>query len=397
MIFERVHARIPLELQTAGISIIRKMKREGNLPRIGFLFFNIKDINEISSTISKITEEHQFPIVGASYGTCAFSDVGITDTGFVLGILGGEENEINIDVRYIENEAEKQEEIRNSIHEMSRNTSRVMYRKGTKHFSLIILHTAFSLDGDTLADLIGKSGIIGKVAGGMAGDMFKFQKTYITLNEKITDKGLLLVGIYTSFPTGVGVQHGWEALSSELLATKVEGNKLIEINGKPALDVYIDELSKNGVNIKGKTVQEILETIAGFYEIGIYSIIQKKFIIRAPLNIEGKSIILAGKIPQNSRIYIMKTSKESLQKASEESVNMAIKDRKSGDKPNFGIFFSCAARHLNFGEEYYREIEAIKKSMQGQKFIGFATYGEYSKGFGGFSRFNNTTLVSFVG
>ena len=392
MILETARTDNFFYLKEAIRTTLANVEKKGHKPLLSMIYFPI----EGSAMIDKIYQEvksiaPELPMVGASYGSCAFTETGYTETGYAFGVIGSKEGDLDVEITLIENEKEKTDEIKRVINEMSHRT----FRKGRLQFSLLILHTAFSLDGDSLVEIIGKTGMIGRIAGGMAGDSWHLEKSYIFYNGKLIEKGILLIGLYSKVSSGVGVKHGWNPQSTELIATKVDANKVLEINGKPALDIYIEELEKNNIKVDTTNIRSLKKTLV-MNEIGIYSLILDDFIVRAPLSVDGKALVLAGKVPKNARIYIMRADKESLRKSSEESVEMAIKDTKNPNQINFGLFFSCCARHENFGKDYHLEMEAIKSKIGDKKFIGFTTYGEYSKTFGSFSRFNNTTLISFV-
>jgi len=83
------------------------------------------------------------------------------------------------------------------------------------------------------------------IAGGMAADLFKFQETFVIFNIQVHTKGAVGVAlngddleVYNDY------NLGWRAVGPTFKITKVEGNRVYEIDNKPIKDVYAEVLGE---------------------------------------------------------------------------------------------------------------------------------------------------------
>ena len=87
------------------------------------------------------------------------------------------------------------------------------------------------------------------VTGGMAGDNLQFKKTYIFTDKEILDRGAvcaILEGESLKYETDYC--FGWKPIGRAFTITKVEGNRVYEVEGIPALDFYASYLGKEVVS-----------------------------------------------------------------------------------------------------------------------------------------------------
>jgi hypothetical protein len=80
------------------------------------------------------------------------------------------------------------------------------------------------------------------LTGGLAGDGARFGETLVSKGD-IPQKGVIAaVGLYGShLKVGVGSLGGWDPFGPERLVTRSKGNVLFELDGRPALGLYIPE------------------------------------------------------------------------------------------------------------------------------------------------------------
>ena len=80
------------------------------------------------------------------------------------------------------------------------------------------------------------------LVGGCAGDDLAMQKTYQMFDGDVLENAVLAAAIASDAPFGIGVQHGWRKVGGAMLVTEGSGNRVQSLDGKPALDVYLDRL-----------------------------------------------------------------------------------------------------------------------------------------------------------
>ena len=99
--------------------------------------------------------------------------------------------------------------------------------------------------------------------------------------------------------------------------------------------------------------------------------------VRTILNIneEDNTMILAGDIPENSKVQLMMTNVDNIANASELAAKQALELRKN--KPQLALLVSCIGRKLVLDQRVEEEIEEVV-AVLGEKTIicGFYSYGE---------------------
>jgi hypothetical protein len=328
------------------------------------------------------------PVLGATSGGGQFINGDFSTKDFVVGVIGSEDD-VEVDSLIIKNLKQTGEDSIKKTFSRFYTKSGEVYSKGLKNYTVLLMSDAFSIDGDTLVNVIREhAGLQALLAGGLAGDDFKMEKTYVMYEDEVYTDALCALAIFSKKSIGIGVKHGGIAFPEKLMITKCKGNILYELNNKPALDVWKEILNSNGVEVN----QENPLLTLVLYELGIPSI-ESEMTVRAPLQLlDDGGIAFAGKLPAGRKIKIMKMTENNMLKGAVDSVKEAISsiDGQAGG----GILFSCAAR-LNSLDDYKKEVDEISKTMNAP-LIGFNTYGEIGRKRGKFVGFHNTTLVSAV-
>jgi len=99
--------------------------------------------------------------------------------------------------------------------------------------------------------------------GGLAGDGYDFQKTYVGLNEVAAEGNIAAIGFYGDrLQVGFGSKGGWMPFGPERKVTKSEGNILYELDNQNALELYKKYL--------GEAAKE-LPSSALYYPLSIYT------------------------------------------------------------------------------------------------------------------------------
>jgi len=226
-----------------------------------------------------------------------------------------------------------------------------------------------------------------RFSGGGSGDNLKFKKTFQFLNDKIYNDAVVGTLFISKKKQGVGLKHGWKPWGEIMVVTKVEGKVVKELDGKPALEVY---MNLRGEKIAGFDFNKFYQ-FAMDYPLGIVSG-GEEFIIRDPFTAspEDNSITFVSEIPENSIVRMMKGDVESILEGGEETAKEAVSQMEG--RVGFAMIFDCISRLLLLGEKAAQEIEKIRKVI-GTKtpFIGFYTFGEVGIEKGGQPVFCNKT------
>jgi len=234
-----------------------------------------------------------------------------------------------------------------------------------------------------------------KLVGGAAADNLKFGKTYVFKDEMVENNAVVLAKIHSKKRVSIGVKHGHEPITDALTVTKSEMNVLIEVDSRPAFDVWLEKVGHKaheaGLDIeklKRKDPEEVKKMFLRF-EFGIFT--GDGYKVRWPIGVnDDLSVNFACSIPEGSVIKIMEGTKQSQIESAKKAALIAT-GHLSGE-PAGAIIFDCGVRGVILGEEYSKAIDAIKEVIN-VPLVGFETYGEIALEMGQLSGFHNTTTA----
>ncbi len=240
-----------------------------------------------------------------------------------------------------------------------------------------------------------------KAVGGMAGDDFKMEKTFVFSDDKVCPNALSVCLLASKMPLFYGVRHGHTPLSKELRASRTKGNVLYEIDGRPAWEIWKKETA-HAARERGIDVEQLKKPaeIARFftnYILGLSTGKEDQYKIRWPasLNKDGSLNFTCG-IAQGAVFRIMDGSNlENQINALEKAAWIAEESAKNAGYSEFAgiIVFDCAVRQFMLGDRFSESIDRLKKTFPAVPVLGWETYGEIRLEPGEFSGFHNSTSV----
>lgn len=207
------------------------------------------------------------------------------------------------------------------------------------------------------------------ITGGLCGDGARFEKTLASYNESPKLGEIVAIGFYgETFEASFAIHGGWTPFGPERVVTKSESNVLYELDDQPALDLYKKYLGDKSNELPGAAL---------LYPLNVKSEDEKQSFVRTILNIDEaeNTMILAGDIPENSKVQLMMTNVDNIASASELAAQQALEKRNS--KPQLALLVSCIGRKLVLDQRVEEEIEEVV-SIVGEEttLCGFYSYGE---------------------
>jgi len=199
------------------------------------------------------------------------------------------------------------------------------------------------------------------VAGGMAGDNAKFDKTYVMHQNQLSDKGLVGVSLEgDELQVNTHYSFDWVPIGNEMIVTKSEANRVYEINGITAYETYKKYLGENAAS---KLPRIGVEFPLIMQEEGLN-------VARAIMQShKDGSLSFAGNLPQGTKVRFGVGNSELILKHGRENVK-AIQEY-----PVESVFiYSCMARRRFLQENIESELELYPKDIE---VSGFFTYGEF--------------------
>jgi hypothetical protein len=226
--------------------------------------------------------------------------------------------------------------------------------------------------------------------GGGAGDDGRFQQTHVFAGRQAHTDAVVALEILSERPVGVGVAHGWEPGSEAMRVTEAHENRLVSLNGTPAVHLFQEYAEVTGQRLDLKDpLPFFLHNVIGIRSGDGYR-------LRVPLAVQDDgSIVCAAAVPEGSVVHIMKTSNASAVLAARHATADALRAL-GGSRPAAGFVFDCVATRLRLGRDFEDELDACARLLEPAGFVGCNTYGQIARAEGQFSGFHNCTAVVCV-
>ncbi|MBI4664824.1 MAG: FIST C-terminal domain-containing protein [Nitrospinae bacterium] len=185
---------------------------------------------------------------------------------------------------------------------------------------------------------------------------------------------------------GASLEHGYIMPEEMITATSTSGNRIINIDWKPAFEVYARMAqSRYGVEV----------TKENFYQMGVhfpFGIIRAddEVLVRIPVALEEDgSLFCVGEIPENAILTLLAAPES----GSTATVD-ALTDRLKNKYRNFVLTFYCAGRRLHLGAAAENELGALSERLSPARIAGALSLGEIGSSIqGGYPLFHNGTIV----
>lgn len=229
------------------------------------------------------------------------------------------------------------------------------------------------------------------VAGGSAGDMLRFERTYQYAGAEVRSDSLSALVISGSVDPQLVISHGCGLIGSEQTVTRAAEGELLEINHEPAWEYFRRYLpeetqSLNGMHVAHLVVAErVGDSGEGFGDL----------LIRVPLRLDAErgSLFFAAGISPGTTIQMALRDAAMVARRGEEAAR-ELRSRRE-EEPLLVIELNCAGRgRLLFGDAANELLIGPQQRAFGGKvpWVGLHTYGEIAP-VGGRTRFHNYTGV----
>jgi len=259
-----------------------------------------------------------------------------------------------------------------------------------QHRALLLLTDG--LAGDQTLIVRGAYSVVGAqvpLVGGCAGDDLRMSRTQQFHAAEVLTGAVVAAAIGSDAPLGIGVRHGWRRVGEPMLITRSAQNRVYEIEGRPALDVYFERL---GAPAEVRSDPAAFVRFAQVHPLGLASRSEEHVRFIGEADFEQRSLGCIAEVPQGALAWLMEGDDSSVLEATDAACQDALDGL--GAAPPLGLLaFDCIARRGVLGEEGIREeVERVAARGQGAPVAGFYTYGEIART-RGINGFHNQTLV----
>lgn len=208
------------------------------------------------------------------------------------------------------------------------------------------------------------------VTGGMAADGARFTCTAACVDGPEPFEQVVAVGLYGArLRVGYGSHGGWDPFGPERRITRSEGNVLHELDGQPALDLYMRYL---GDHASALPASGLLFPLAIRGEDG-----RDRPVVRTILSVDAsaRTLTFAGDVPCGYRARLMSTNLGRLVEGACGAAQASVAGL--GDAPrDLAILISCFGRKLVLKQRIEEEVEAVREILGDAVLTGFYSYGE---------------------
>jgi hypothetical protein len=210
------------------------------------------------------------------------------------------------------------------------------------------------------------------LVGGMAGDDLHFRKTFTFGEGRVSGHGLVAVWLTSNRPLAVSVDHGWHPVGAPMLVTRADGPVIRELDGRPALDVYLEA---SGVELS-RSARSFGELCMGF-PVGIPTSAGGHDVRQVHQHTPDGGLVLTTGVPEQTVLRRMASDPASLLAGAEAAATSALAQL---DGPaRLAVVFSCCTRLPLLGDRIAEEVEAISGALGGAPAAGFYTCGEFAR------------------
>lgn len=211
----------------------------------------------------------------------------------------------------------------------------------------------------------------------------------------ITPDGLLEgVGIVVALDLalGVGVNHGWTSIAGPFVATRTDGNAVLQLDYRPAAEVYRAAVEPRAGT--GLTPANFFDHAKG-HPFGIQRF-DGSLLVRDPIVMNDDGLVCVGEVPEQTVLRILSGDAEALIAAARDGTAAALEGL--GAPPGGGLLVDCISRVLFLGDRFPEELEAVEERLRRQApgarpLAGALTLGEIANDGSHCLEFYNKTFV----
>ena len=248
--------------------------------------------------------------------------------------------------------------------------------QGQRPDLLVLLPDVLTLNATRL--LRGIQSVFGEdvnVVGGAPADMGAFKQTTMLAGTQLQASGAVALALYGPISIAAAACSGYRPVSVPLRATKVEkGNVVLELDGKPALPVYLDFLGPRKSELPGVTIEYPIGVVRPGKAPGEVAL----EVVRAAFGMDDKrgALILGGDVPEGAELRILTATREDVLRGTKVAVESALSACQDAD---LMLLFNCMSRKIILGPRYKEEyVVADSVLPKALPRVGFYTYGELS-------------------
>lgn len=229
--------------------------------------------------------------------------------------------------------------------------------------------------------LLGLQSAIGKhvpIVGGAPSVSGETAKTYTLHNGEFAIGGAAGFALYGPVEVASAARSGYVPIGSPKVITKIDGTAILELDGKPALDVYAEYVGPRWHENVNTTTEFPLGVVDGplgtqKQSDGLIKLVRAVFRVDK----ERGALILGGDLSLGATVRVLRAESNDVLRGAEEATDLAL--AQLGNKPDLALIFSCLSRRAVLGPRFREECRAaFSRLPEETPKCGFYTFGELS-------------------
>lgn len=376
---------------------------DGSAPKLAILFASVSyaDVDEVAAVIRG--ELGDVPVVGGTSGACVFAGESVALRGVSVVLLGGDD--IDVACRTASCASSTCLEAVAAAEEIAREADDAASR-GLTHFACLVFAPSIFVDGEALVTAIRKgAGARAQLAGGLTGDDLTMDRPKVYAGSELRSDCVVVTGLFTRRPIGIAARHGWQAVGPIRTVTRTDGIWLCELDGRPALDVWLGDARGAGAT-PPPDPKDVALYLANHYEIGITGSSStrppshghfgeggdtRELVARAPFAIRDDGAMqMSAAIAEGAHVCVLHATRSDLLRASTEAAAAAV--LRAGHPVAGALVLACTGRLAALGEAFAEEPALIRERV-GAPIGGACVFGEIARNVRDADAFFNTTAV----
>lgn len=358
-------------------------------PKLGLVFASVSysDADAAGAAVRALTGD--LPIVGGTSGAAVLGPASVASRGVSVVLLGGDDLQVATSTAALEGpELVDVVPAARRIAEAADEAA----KEGFGHYSCLVFAPGIYTDGEVLVAAVRKGlGARAQLAGGLTGDDMTMDRPRVFVRDELKHGHVVLAGLFTKKHVGISARHGWRAVGPVRTITRAEGRQLHELDGRPAIDVWLEDVRKAGGTIPADK-KELLVFLANHYELALTDkTTATELIARAPWRLDDDgSVLLSGSIGEGRHVRLVHASRKDLLRASTNAASDAV--LRAGSQVAGALVFPCSGRIACLGDEFPEEPRIISERIAAP-IGGACVFGEIARTERDVDAFFNTTAV----
>jgi hypothetical protein len=217
------------------------------------------------------------------------------------------------------------------------------------------------------------------LVGGVGGHPIHGGRASLIYGATVLTDAVIGVAIGSDAPIGVGVRHGWRPVGDPMLVTRALPDRVLELDGRPAAEVYRERLrARRPVDV----------TLA--HPLGMQRR-QGEAHVRGVADDDAADGSLDAAIPAGAVVWLMEADRAAVQGATDAACREAL-DALGSERARALVVFDCNARLEFLGDAAADDAARILRCAGDATLAGLYTWGEIART-RGTAGFHQQTIV----